>query len=316
MPSSYKSYAVLVGFVLLYILYLVFGALVFSIIERPQEERLKIELKTLKEQFVNQSCVNVTSLENFLVRVLTANKYGVSMLRNASSASNWDFVSSLFFASTLVTTVGYGHTTPLSDAGKAFCIIYALLGVPFTMLVLAVSVQRLMHLLTYKPIALCQRWAGWNPKRAGIWHFLLLLFLVVLCFFAIPSVIFSAIETSWSFLDALYFCFISLCTIGLGDYVPGEQPNQKLRSLYKISVMVYLLVGLTVMFLVLRTFHKLADLHGLTSLLHLPHCEEEEEDKEPIVADQSAPNEQANVDKNTSKPLDPSSQVSYSSINR
>lgn len=106
MPSSFKSYAVLVGFVLLYILYLVFGALVFSIIEGPQEERLKIELKTLKEQFVNQSCVNATSLENFLVRVLTANKYGVSMLRNASSASNWDFVSSLFFASTLVTTVG------------------------------------------------------------------------------------------------------------------------------------------------------------------------------------------------------------------
>lgn len=81
------------------------------------------------------------------------------------------------------------------------------------------------------------------------------------------------------------------------------------------SLTVYLFVGLMVMFLVLRTFHKLADVHGWTAFFQLPSCEEEDEDKEPIVErepdDESPEAEQASI-----KPLDPSSQVSYNSINR
>lgn len=132
---------------------------------------------------------------------------------------------------------GYGHTTPLSDAGKAFSIVYALIGVPFTMLVLTACVQRLMHPLTYGPISLCQQRAGLHRRAASVVHFIVLMVLVVLGFFVIPALVFSAIEESWSFLDAFYFCFISLCTIGLGDFVPAEKPGQRLRALYKISVM-------------------------------------------------------------------------------
>ncbi|XP_030622519.1 potassium channel subfamily K member 6 [Chanos chanos] len=315
MSNSNKSCLLLAGFILFYITYLLLGGLVFSAIERPVEENLKADLNTLKAQFLNQSCVNATALENFLEKVLKANKYGVSILRNASVNSNWDLASSLFFANTLVTTVGYGHTTPLSDSGKAFSIVYALLGVPFTMLVLTVCVQRLMHLLTYRPIAVCQREAGWQPRTASVTQFVVLLILVVFCFFVVPAMVFSAIEESWSFLDAFYFCFISLCTIGLGDFVPGEQEGQKLRPLYKISVMVYLFVGLMFMFLVLRTFHKLADLHGLTAFFHLPQYDEDEEDKEPIVADK-VDEDPPEADKVSSEPLDPGSQVSYNSINR
>ena len=131
---------------------------------------------------------------------------------------------------------GYGHSTPLSDMGKAFSILYALIGVPFTMLVLTASVQRLMYPLVYAPQALFQR-SGLDPRPAAVLHFALLLAAVLLCFFVAPAFVFRAIEGSWSFLDAVYFCFMSLYTVGLGDFVPGEQPGQRYRSLYKVVVM-------------------------------------------------------------------------------
>lgn len=105
------------------------------------------------------------------------------------------------------------------------------------MLVLTACVQRLMHPVTYGPISMCRQRIGLDPLTATAFHFAILLLLVVLGFFVVPAVVFSYIEDTWSFLDAIYFCFITLCTIGLGDYVPGEKPGQKFRSLYKISVM-------------------------------------------------------------------------------
>ncbi|MEQ2188203.1 hypothetical protein GOODEAATRI_012633 [Goodea atripinnis] len=106
MHSVGKSWLLLTGFVFFYVIYLLFGALVFSSIERPVEDKLRHDIERLKEEFLNQSCVNAASLELFLNKVLTASKYGVSVLRNSSGRSNWDLASSMFFANTLVTTVG------------------------------------------------------------------------------------------------------------------------------------------------------------------------------------------------------------------
>ncbi|KAI3354005.1 hypothetical protein L3Q82_018562 [Scortum barcoo] len=320
MHSVGRSWLLLAGFVLFYFIYLLFGALLFSSIERPVEEQLRRDMDALKTQFLNRSCVSAASLDRFLVKVLMANKYGVSVLSNSSGTSNWDLASSMFFANTLVTTVGYGHTTPLSNTGKAFSIFYALIGVPFTMLVLTACVQRLMYPLVFAPVGLLQR-LGMEPRPATIVHFVLLLVVVVLGFFVAPAAVFSTMEASWSsFLDGIYFSFISLCTIGLGDFVPGTQPGQKYRQLYQVSVMVYLFVGLMMMYLLLlRTFHKMADLHGLTTFLQLPRCEESdmEEDREPIVErerdDRIPP---CLTDKEDSKPLEPGLQPSYNSINK
>lgn len=104
------------------------------------------------------------------------------------------------------------------------------------MLVLTACIQRLMHPLVLTPLGFLRR-SGMEPRPATVLHFLLLTALVVLGFFVAPAAIFSSLEASWSFLDGVYFCFISLCTIGLGDFVPGAQQGQKYRTLYQLSVM-------------------------------------------------------------------------------
>jgi hypothetical protein len=45
-------------------------------------------------------------------------------------------------------------------------------------------------------------------------HLIVVAIFVISLFFLIPAAVFSSIEKKWNFLDALYYCFVSLSTIG------------------------------------------------------------------------------------------------------
>lgn len=85
-----------------------------------------------------------------------------------------------------------------------------------------------------------------------------------------------------------------------------------------LLIPVYLFMGLMMMYLLLRTLHKMADLHGLTTFLQLPRCEESDrdEDREPIVENEQEAALPCPVEKTSSKPLDPGSQSSYNTIDK
>lgn len=125
--------------------------------------------------------------------------------------------------------------SPLSDGGKIFCVVYAVFGIPLTLILFTALVERLMIITSFMYEALL----------AGLGHAFRVLYVrlvhvfIVFCFvlvvvFLIPSAVFTIVEIDWNFLDAFYYCFISMTTIGLGDYIPGDLPQQPNRPLYKI----------------------------------------------------------------------------------
>lgn len=90
-----------------YLLYLVFGAFVFSRVELPYEQELRQHLSATKERFLRENeCLSADRLEEFLHKALEASNYGVSVLNNNLTNWNWDFTSALFFASTVLSTTG------------------------------------------------------------------------------------------------------------------------------------------------------------------------------------------------------------------
>lgn len=252
-----------------YLIYLFIGAAVFSMIEYSNEKDLIAELRTKRHQFLqnNKKCLNDSELEEFIARVVQANSRGISAIDNLQVEPNWSFGQAVFFSGTVLTTIGYGHISPLSPVGKIFCIIFAMFGIPLTFVVISACVERLLLVtnLVYdrmKKMALFQTNAHTiNLPLLTYTHLALVFSFVFVVFFLIPAGVFSAIEQEWGYLDALYYCFISLTTIGLGDYIPGDHEAQSFRAIYKIATTFYLITGITFVMLLLNVVTQIPELN-------------------------------------------------------
>lgn len=130
--------------------------------------------------------------------------------------------------------LGYGHVTPLSKAGKCFCIVYAILGIPLTLMLLTALVERLMIPSTYVLDIMTSKFNQLSEFTIRVLHLLFVFSVLLMFFLFIPAAVFDTLEEDWDYMDSIYYCFISLTTIGLGDYIPGDGPNQPYRPLYKV----------------------------------------------------------------------------------
>jgi potassium channel subfamily K protein 1 len=122
--------------------------------------------------------------------------------------------------------------------GRVICIIYAIVGVPMTLLLLSIIVRKLLIFLNNTYLWFRRKVSSERRSESKIRfiHLILVLIFSLIFLFLIPSIIFICLEDDWSFIDAFYFCFISLTTIGLGDLVAGDSPTQRNRLFYKICL--------------------------------------------------------------------------------
>ncbi|XP_036318980.1 potassium channel subfamily K member 1-like [Rhagoletis pomonella] len=253
----------LLCFTLFYCVYLAIGSVCFQIVETPVEGELRAAVRLLRANFLQKyPQIPDEDLEEFLKAVITANDRGISPLRNATNEMNWSFGQAFFFSSTVITTIGYGHVTPLSQTGKIFCIIYAAIGIPLTLVLLSAMVERLLVPASWLLGILNSKLGHlYQPFNIRLLHLSVVAIIVIILFFAIPTAIFAYIEPAWGALDSFYYCFISLTTIGLGDYIPGDGVTIGNRSMYKIFISIYLICGLIAMMFVLTIFYDIPQLN-------------------------------------------------------
>ncbi|KPP75922.1 potassium channel subfamily K member 1-like [Scleropages formosus] len=275
--------------VLSYVLFLIFGAVVFAVLEQPDGMSLLAEVQDLREEFLDSNrCVQEGSLRRLLAKALFADKRGVAVLGADSEELSYDFTSSLFFVTAFLTTTvihfstfsvlpevhivshpnaGYGSTMPMSDEGKLFCVLYCLLGIPLTLLLMSSLTRCLLQFTTHRPVRHIQTHWGLSHSRAALAHAAVLVTGTAVLFFLLPAAGLCLLEQNWTFLDSLYVCFISISTIGLGDYVPGRTSNQAAPQGLEFAFSCYILLGLVVLLLVLETIWELPQIRGLIRLV-------------------------------------------------
>ncbi|KAF7632088.1 Ion_trans_2 domain-containing protein [Meloidogyne graminicola] len=265
-------------------------------------------LSQILEYFHKQTCNStmvITVLESFYKNTLNEEaKLNASLQR-----FGWSFSDSVLFCFTVITTIGYGNVSPKTNTGQLFCIIYALFGIPFTLLAIAdlgKFISEVMetweenYLIIRKKVTRIIRQLRGRPKfsiinldnnnnQAKNNHIIITtnqnmtdqicnidcmnnniienrridknsvnneeadkddepnfknsqaitLFLFFLFYVLIGACIMPFYEPDMAFFKAIYFNFVSLTSIGLGDIIPQSES-------YMAFTLIYIAVGLAI----------------------------------------------------------------------
>ncbi|XP_037551315.1 potassium channel subfamily K member 16-like [Nematolebias whitei] len=254
--------------------YLLIGATIFQMLEREAESNNRNHFQLEKLNFLaNYTCLDGPALEKFVQVILYAWEKGVNPSGNSTNPSNWDFSSSFFFAGTVVTTIGYGNLSPSTMSGQVFCVFYALCGIPLNLAFL----KQLGKWLTIHLGRLERGMVAVVPRKRAVEALTVSFFFITgsLLFLVIPPLLFSYVE-GWTFGEGFYFSFITLSTIGFGDYVVGTDPEKEYISLYRSLAGVWIIFALGWLALILNMGARVME--NVVVLTH-PGFKRQEEDE-------------------------------------
>ncbi|XP_077990300.1 two pore potassium channel protein sup-9-like [Glandiceps talaboti] len=217
--------------------YLLIGAAVFDALESDAEEKDKAFYKALSEEYKHKFNMTDQDYEDFSKTIIK--------LVPHTAGVQWKFAGSFYFAVTVITTIGYGHTAPLTIGGKIFCMGYALIGIPLS-LVMFQSIGERLNVFTAYGLKHIKKCLGFRNTEVSHTNLVVVGAFNVTVITVAGAFAFTKFE-GWTFMNSYYYIFITLTTIGFGDYVALQGPDAlQERPEYVAFSLMYILVGLTV----------------------------------------------------------------------
>uniref|UniRef100_A0A3Q2P637 Potassium channel, subfamily K, member 5a n=1 Tax=Fundulus heteroclitus TaxID=8078 RepID=A0A3Q2P637_FUNHE len=223
------------------IFYLSIGAAIFQVLEEPNWKQAVKQYREQKEKILEDyPCLSKGDLDRILEVVSDAAGQGVT-ITGSKTFNNWNWPNAVIFAATVITTIGYGNIAPKTSNGRVFCIFYGLFGVPLCLTWISElgkffggRAKHLGQFLTRK---------GFSLRKAQFTCTAIFLLWGVLVHLVLPPFVFMSQE-GWTYIEGLYFSFVTLTTIGFGDLVAGVEPNKEYPTLYRYFVEVWIYLGL------------------------------------------------------------------------
>ena len=129
---------------------------------------------------------------------------------------------------------------PRTTAGRAFCIGYALIGIPLMCLMLKSLGEKIMHWLIYL-MRICykifkqEKQMEMVHSKAAVFNFFLTI-IIILLFGGLSLVK----HPDWTYFEGVYFTFVTFTTIGFGDYVPTYGPQMTSFDVITLTLSVVL----------------------------------------------------------------------------
>ena len=131
---------------------------------------------------------------------------------------------------------------PTNDNSKVFSMIYAVVSIPLFLYALAaagevkkMTIDKILYLVEIRALKRSQI----NRKHQKVLLFTVVLFFVEML---LASTVVQQLVSEWSYLDSFYYWFITVSTIGFGDYVLSYEGNNKSSTVYLFCVIIVNLI--------------------------------------------------------------------------
>lgn len=216
--------------------YLLVGAAIFDALEGTNNENALEGLVKVRKDL--QDKYHISDDDFKIIEVVIEER------KSHKAGPQWKFAGSFYFCLVVLALIGYGHSTPATNVGKLFTLGYASLGIPIAMIMFqsigermnkasSVLIRRLRVLLR------CKRTEANETDL-----------ILASSAMSLVSILGGAFlyhtQEGWSYFDSFYYCYITLTTIGFGDFVALQQGKAlQSRPGYVISSFFFLLWGLS-----------------------------------------------------------------------
>ncbi|XP_049790190.1 two pore potassium channel protein sup-9-like [Schistocerca nitens] len=152
-------------------------------------------------------------------------------------------MSHILFGCVLLT--GYGHSTPNTVGGKLFTMCYAIVGIPLG-LVMFQSIGERLNKFSSVVIRNVKRMLHCKNEEASEINLIFVVTTLSSLTIAGGAAAFSRYE-GWTYFDSVYYCFITLTTIGFGDMVALQKDKALERKPeYVAFALIFILFGLAI----------------------------------------------------------------------
>ncbi|VDO72999.1 unnamed protein product [Haemonchus placei] len=232
---------------ILVLVYTLLGAAMFFTIEAKHEHHLVTERKAALDKSVliiagqliycSPEALTIMKFQSTYISLLKDESlYEGSTYWKASDAENfkWTYASAFFFSMNLYTTTGYGSIAAESMLGRICVMWYSMLTIPITLVVIRDLGQATLVCITkvYTLKVVFRRTMGYlEPHEDSMISLPIKFCLMLLAGYLLFAAAFIYLFDDWmgyiphsglSFFTSLYFSYISISTIGLGDIMPNN----------------------------------------------------------------------------------------------
>ncbi|XP_020898807.1 potassium channel subfamily K member 5-like [Exaiptasia diaphana] len=233
------------------IIYLLIGAAIFQKIEKTDEPNKDVAQRIFKATQNKLSLRLGVNISDEVFMMAAEDIAKAAVIRNKPDWTYWRAFDFVFIA---ISTIGYGDIVPETTLGRGVLIIYALIGLPIVMVTMNGTGKLLSNINMRTIIAIEKRLL---KKEEHV-------YLNIKCYtFSLVSFVTSILITGAvfahthevSYITGLYASFVTLTTIGFGDF-RFRAPSDS--SAFAVTEVPLTLLSLTIVSCIFNTSVELA----------------------------------------------------------
>ncbi|KAK1339251.1 hypothetical protein QTO34_019930 [Cnephaeus nilssonii] len=238
-----------------YLSFLVLGAIIFQALEEDFEvDRRQLAVKLKSDFLKHRANKTKQEVEMFVQMMAYFVVLGIPPTGNKTAAVSWTFFNSFITSIIIVSTIGYGTVFPRTPNGQLFCVVFAAIGIPLTIIVFN-YISRLVF-LPFEKLGNYLEHKGVNESNVTVWKIVFFIITGSLLFLALPPFVFMSLE-NWTYVEGIYYSFTTISAIGLGDYAIVSNPTKDDQSItYSILILIWNTHGLVWIALVFNLITK------------------------------------------------------------